>query len=114
MRTHIAVGMASALIMSLADLMVRTYDEEPIDPTRVLEAIVGGVAFLGAGTIIVHRDSERVRGLTTAAGLLVTAALAVAAGLGAYVIALAGTLAMLGVLLTTDVVGRVAAREPET
>lgn len=107
-RTHIAVGMASALIMRLADLMVNSYPTGTglqIDPTRVLEAVVGGVTFLGAGTIITHRGSEQVQGLTTAAGLLVTAALGVAAGLGAYLLAFVGTAGMLAVLILANRMG---------
>jgi putative Mg2+ transporter-C (MgtC) family protein len=108
LRTHIAVGMAAALIMSLADLMIAAYPDGAstrIDPTRVLEAVVGGVTFLGAGTIIVHRDAERVHGLTTAAGLLVTATLGVAAGLGAYVLAIGAAGATLGVLALSRAFG---------
>jgi putative Mg2+ transporter-C (MgtC) family protein len=108
MRTHIAVGMAAALIMSIADLMILTYSGDDmlrVDPTRVLEAIVGGVTFLGAGTIITHRDSDRVRGLTTAAGLLVTATIGVAAGLGAYLLAVAASAAMLGVFALSHALG---------
>lgn len=112
-RTHVAVAMASALIMISADLMVGRYPEETtnIDPTRALEAVVAGVSFLGAGTILVGRNGSKVRGLTTAASLLVTAAIGLAIGLSAYVLAAGTTLAMLAVLRFPDVGQRSAANE---
>jgi putative Mg2+ transporter-C (MgtC) family protein len=96
--------------MTLADFLVQLYPPGPngnanIDPARVLEAVVGGVAFLGAGTIIVHRDAGRVHGLTTAAGLLFTAVLGVAAGLGAYLLTVVCTGLMLAVLALSNLVG---------
>lgn len=58
------------------------------DPARVLSQIVVGVGFLGAGLIIVQ--GGKVRGLTTAAGLWVTAAIGAAVGLKLYFIGIAG------------------------
>src|ERR671931_435286 len=57
--------------------------EVPTDPTRVAAQVVTGIGFLGAGVIFTQRGS--VRGLTTAASLWLTAAIGLAAGLGAYV-----------------------------
>jgi putative Mg2+ transporter-C (MgtC) family protein len=53
------------------------------DPTRIMQAIITGISFLGAGTIIVHRGKS-VEGLTTAASILLVAALGMAAALGLW------------------------------
>ena len=61
------------------------------DPTRFGSQVISGIGFLGAGTIIVTRQNE-IRGLTTAAGLWVAAALGLAVGIGFYVGAIIGIL----------------------
>ena len=106
LRTHMAVGLAAALIMVLGDAMLQRYGTAAganVDPTRVLVAVVTGVAFLGAGTIIVDRNHRSVRGLTTAASLFATAALGVAVGLGMYLLAILSTGMMLLVLVLSRV-----------
>lgn len=50
--------------------------------SRVIQGVIAGIGFLGAGTIIKHRDDEQVIGLTTAASVWMTAAIGVACGLG--------------------------------
>jgi putative Mg2+ transporter-C (MgtC) family protein len=101
LRTHMTVGMAAALMVVLADHMVARYAGSAgiqQDPTRILEAVVSGVAFVGAGTILMRRGENDVKGLTTAASLLGTASIGVACGVQAYVLAI-GTTAMLLVVL---------------
>ena len=63
------------------------------DPSRIAAQVVVGIGFLGAGMIILDRQSgeERVRGLTTAAGLWVASAIGVAIGFSFYDIAIAAT-----------------------
>ena len=61
------------------------------DPVRIIEAVATCIAFLGAGTIIRDRDTDTARGLTTAASLLITAAIGVAISLDCYVIAIGAT-----------------------
>lgn len=79
LRTHILVSLGSALFT-----MVGAYGVDPstapVDPTRIAAQVVTGIGFLGAGAIL--RQGLSVRGLTTAAGLWVTAAVGVAVGLG--------------------------------
>lgn len=108
LRTHMTVALAASLITVLAEAMAHTAPREGFatDPTRVLEAVVTGVSFLGAGTIFASRDGSGVHGLTTAGSLLATATIATAAGVHAYVIAVSGTallLIVLGVLRRLDV-----------
>ena len=54
--------------------------------SRVIQGVVGGIGFLGAGVIL--RDHGHIRGVTTAAGLWVTAGVGIACGLGAYLLAI--------------------------
>lgn len=96
LRTHMLVGMSAALFVALADGVVEHFgrDSEHIryDPIRVLEAVVAGISFLGAGTIFVSRDKgETVKGLTTAAAIWATAGVGAAAGLGRPALATGAT-----------------------
>jgi putative Mg2+ transporter-C (MgtC) family protein len=88
LRTHVLVGVGAALFMLISkygftDVQARGL--VVLDPSRVAAQIVSGVGFLGAGLIFVRRDA--VRGLTTAAGIWVTAAVGAAAGAGLPVLA---------------------------
>jgi putative Mg2+ transporter-C (MgtC) family protein len=67
------------------------------DPFRIIGAVVSGVSFLGAGTIF-RGGGHHVEGLTTAASLLVSASIGVAAGSRQWVLAVGVTLLTLGVL----------------
>ena len=68
------------------------------DMSRVIQGIVTGVGFLGAGAIIKHASEQSVQGLTTAAGVWLTAAIGIACGLGRETTALISTLLALAVL----------------
>ena len=65
------------------------------DVSRVAAQVVSGIGFIGAGTIIFHKSENVVRGLTTAAGLWVTAAIGLACGGGLYILAAASTVLVL-------------------
>ncbi|MFG0330847.1 MAG: MgtC/SapB family protein [Phycisphaerales bacterium] len=83
LRTHmmVSLGAAGFAIMCYELLEVATrQDWHGIDPTRILQAIVGGVGFLGAGTIM--HAGQRIHGVTTASGIWVVAAVGLAAGMG--------------------------------
>jgi putative Mg2+ transporter-C (MgtC) family protein len=99
LRTHMLVGLSTTLFVSLGlGLAMRFADAfDRVDPLRLVEAVVAGVSFLGAGTIFVSRGRE-VRGLTTAASLLATAAVGVAVGFERYGVAVGATLLILLVL----------------
>jgi putative Mg2+ transporter-C (MgtC) family protein len=89
LRTHTLVGVGAALFMLISKYGftdVLRPGLVVLDPSRVAAQIVSGVGFLGAGLIFVRRDS--VRGLTTAAGIWVTAAVGSAAAAGLPVLAL--------------------------
>jgi putative Mg2+ transporter-C (MgtC) family protein len=87
LRTHILVGVGSALFTIVSaygwgDFVFSRQLGTVLDPTRIAAQIVTGIGFLGAGAII--RQGFSVRGLTTAAGLWVVAAIGMAAGAGYY------------------------------
>jgi putative Mg2+ transporter-C (MgtC) family protein len=102
LRTHMMVGLASTLFTLVAlevfDWVRSLPDDQAAasDPLRLLEAITAGVAFLAAGSIF--RSEERVKGLTTGAGLWLAGALGVACGQGAIGLAVVATLMALAVL----------------
>ena len=88
LRTHILVGVGSALFMLISKYGFTDVLEGRLvvlDPSRMAAQIVSGIGFIGAGLIFVRRDA--VRGLTTAAAIWVTAAVGAAAGAGLLVLA---------------------------
>lgn len=91
LRTHILVCIGSALFV-MAPLLAGV---SQADVTRVMQAIVSGIGFLGAGAILKLDHEERVQGLTTAAGIWAAAAIGMAVGMGMHLLALASTVAAL-------------------
>jgi putative Mg2+ transporter-C (MgtC) family protein len=93
MRTHLLVALGSAAFSVLSIFFFvspgGTEGSGSADPSRVAAQIVSGIGFLGAGAIIKYGTS--VRGLTTAASLWATAAVGMAAGAGALLVALVTT-----------------------
>jgi len=77
-RTHILVALGAALFV----LIPQQAKVTDADLTRVIQGLVAGVGFLGAGAIIRIGDQGEVKGLTTAAGIWLTAAIGMAAGMG--------------------------------
>lgn len=94
-RTHFLVALGSALFCIVSQF---GFGVDLKDSSRVAAQVVSGIGFLGAGTIIFQKNV--VRGLTTAAGLWVTAAIGLACGTGMYV---AATIATLMVMLGLEV-----------
>ena len=74
------------------------------DLSRVLQGLIAGVGFLGAGAIITGTKSVETRGLTTAAGIWVTAAVGMAAGMGRESTALLSTLIALFILTVVPLI----------
>lgn len=111
LRTHTLVGVGAALFMLVSKYGFSDVLEPGriiVDPSRVAAQIVTGIGFLGAGLIFVRRES--VRGLTTAASIWVTAAIAAAAGAGLAVLAALSTgLYFLAALVLTLISHRLAA-----
>ena len=78
LRTHMLVALGSALFVLVPQQAGLSNDEL----SRVLQGLVAGVGFLGAGAVIKQTQSGQVHGLTTAAGIWSTAAIGVAVGMG--------------------------------
>lgn len=93
-RTHMLVAGGSALFV----LIPQQAGVPDVELTRVLQGLVAGVGFLGAGSIIKGQDRDEVKGLTTAAGIWFTAAIGVAAGMGRESSAVLSTLLALAIL----------------
>lgn len=85
-RTHFLVALGSALFCLVSQF---GFGVDLKDSSRVAAQVVSGIGFLGAGTIIFQKNV--VRGLTTAAGLWVTAAIGLACGTGMYLAAVLTT-----------------------
>ena len=85
LHTHVVVAIASTLFSIVSkygfyDML--TFSNVSYDPSRIASLTVTGISFIGAGTIMVHK--EQISGLTTAAGLWATSAIGIAIGVGLY------------------------------
>ena len=104
-RTHMLVAMGAALFVLVPSLSGAQADAM----SRVLQGVIAGIGFLGAGTILKGREEDQgqhVKGLTTAAGLWMTAAIGVAAGMGREATAVLSTLLALMVFSLMPLIGR--------
>lgn len=104
LRTHMLVAGASSLLVVLGDVMIDNYSSGTVvkaiqaDPIRIMEAIITGISFLGAGTIIFKSGQESVEGLTTAASILFAAAIGITVALQRYILAAILTLIAIVIL----------------
>jgi len=87
MRTYALVTLGATLFTIVSQYGFRDTAGTAFDPSRIAAQIVVGIGFLGAGMIILQ-EGARVRGLTTASGLWVAAAIGMAIGVGMYLVAL--------------------------
>lgn len=94
LRTHMLVAIGAALFV----LIPQQAGASSTDLSRVLQGLIAGVGFLGAGAIIMGTKEVETRGLTTAASIWVTAAIGVAAGMGRESTAVLSTLIALLIL----------------
>jgi len=86
-RTHFIVALGSALFMIISEF---AFEGKQHDAARVAAQVVSGIGFIGAGVIIFQRNA--VRGITTAAGLWVAAAIGLACGDGMFSVAIAAAI----------------------
>ncbi|OUM97321.1 MAG: magnesium transporter MgtC [Thermobacillus sp. ZCTH02-B1] len=104
LRTHIMVCLGSCLMMLLSIYGFSAFVYEMnvrVDPARLAAAVITGVGFLGAGTIL--QTGRGVTGLTTAASIWVTAAIGLGVGAGFYFAAAVSTLLVLFVLWALNI-----------
>jgi putative Mg2+ transporter-C (MgtC) family protein len=102
LRTHMLVAIGAALFVLIPQQAGASIEEL----SRVLQGLIAGVGFLGAGSIIVGTKEAETRGLTTAAGIWVTAAIGMAAGIGRESTAVLSTLIALLVLSVVPGINR--------
>jgi putative Mg2+ transporter-C (MgtC) family protein len=88
MRTHMLVSLGAALFV----LIPQQAGMSDADISRVIQGIVSGIGFLGAGAILRGINEGEIRGMTTAAGIWLTAAIGISAGLGREASAILGAL----------------------
>jgi putative Mg2+ transporter-C (MgtC) family protein len=93
-RTHILVCLGTALVVLACTEVKMSVD----GLSRVVQGIVTGIGFIGAGSILKLSEQREIKGLTTAAGLWMTAIIGISVGLGALGLAVIGTLLTLLVL----------------
>lgn len=100
LRTNMIIGGASCLIVAITLPLIEHFEitnateQVRIDPVRLLQALVVGISFIGAGTII--KDSgNKISGLTTAATLLFSMGIGIAVAIEQYVVAVGVTLIVL-------------------
>jgi putative Mg2+ transporter-C (MgtC) family protein len=87
--------------VALSDVAIQRFNVElgaglvRSDPIRIIEAVITGISFLGAGTILRHKGSDHVEGLTTAASLLFAAGLGICVALSQVPLAIGVTILVL-------------------
>jgi len=101
LRTHLLVALGTTLLVVAAV----NSNMKSADVSRVIQGLITGIGFLGGGTILKLTQEHEIRGLTTAAGIWLTAAASVAAGLGEFADAFIGVFFALIVLTVVGKLG---------
>lgn len=105
LRTHMLVTGVATLLVVMGDFMIQHYGESPYiqavmaDPIRIMEAIITGISFLGAGTIIFRNREQTVEGLTTAASILFASAIGMTVALEQYLLSVLVTILVMIILI---------------
>jgi putative Mg2+ transporter-C (MgtC) family protein len=106
-RTHMFVAGAAALVMALSTVLINDFNESfgnvQSDPVRVIEAIIVGISFIGAGTVLKSEKDHNVYYLTTAASILFASGIGITVALEKYWLAV--SLTILVVLVNSAVGG---------
>lgn len=108
LRTHMLVAIGSALFAAGGVMILTDYvggpSEVTLDLLRVVAATATGIGFIGAG--VIFQSGSTVKGLTTAAGIWVTAAIGLLAGLGMILLAVGGAVLAVVVIavLSADII----------
>jgi putative Mg2+ transporter-C (MgtC) family protein len=99
-RTHMLVCLGTAVVVLACVGMGMQYDAQ----SRVIQGIVTGIGFIGAGSILKLNQEREIQGLTTAAGLWMTAAIGIACGAGAIGVAVMAAVLTVLVLALSGVI----------
>jgi putative Mg2+ transporter-C (MgtC) family protein len=106
-RTHMLVSLGSAVLVLACSAVGMSME----GLSRVIQGIATGIGFVGAGSILKLSEERDIQGLTTAAGIWMTAAIGVAVGLGSLGVALLSTFFTLIILLAAPLEARVQAEK---
>jgi putative Mg2+ transporter-C (MgtC) family protein len=103
LRTHMLIAGAAALLTAiggalLENIYLRQGEAVQSDPLRIIQAIITGISFIGAGTILRHNQRDKIEGLTTASSILFSAALGICVARQLYVLSVGVTVLTLLVL----------------
>ena len=99
-RTYALVSLSSTIFTIISETLALQYANVPnfsFDPSRIASQIIVGISFIGAGVIIYQKS--KIRGITTAASLWVTAAIGMAVGFKLYTLAILSTCLVLIILI---------------
>lgn len=106
-RTHMFVAGAASLVMALSTVLINDFNESfgnvQSDPVRVIEAIIVGISFIGAGTVLKSEKDHNVYYLTTAASILFASGIGITVALERYWLAI--SLTILVILINAAVGG---------
>lgn len=112
-RTHILVSIGSCITSIIAlDLYNKYSGTSNIDPARLPAQVLSGIGFLGAGAIL--KNSNGIRGLTTAAGIWTTACIGIAIGYGQYVLGISSWLLVMVTLYVLKNIDKVISPKSQT
>src|SRR5688500_16861873 len=95
MRTHMLVALGAALFI----MAPRLAGFEEAATSRIIQGLIAGIGFLGAGSILKDKEGEHIEGLTTAASIWMTAAIGMTAGMGRGATAIISTFVTLAVFV---------------
>ncbi len=104
LRTHMLVAGAATLFVILGNLMIHSFAQTNLnsvlraDPIRIMEAIITGISFLGAGTIIFRGKEHTVEGLTTAASILFVSGIGITVAMSEFGMAVILTVTVIIIL----------------
>jgi len=110
LRTHMLVALGAALFV----VAPRESGMNPDQVSRIIQGLVAGIGFLGAGAIVRADHETHNRGLTTAAGIWLTAAIGMTVGLGLEALAIVCTVLALVILAVLPALERRLDRDPPT
>lgn len=113
MRTHALVGLGACVFTIIGMLAAADPSLDVAAPGRVIQGVIAGVGFIGAGAIFRQGDLSMGHGLTTAATIWMVAAIGTAAGAGLWRTALAVAVIAMAILMLGDPVDRQLRRRAE-
>lgn len=112
-RTHILVSIGSCITSIISLELFTSYSGiTNMDPARLPAQVLSGIGFLGAGAIL--KNSNGIRGLTTAAGIWTTACISIAIGYGQYVLGISAWLLVMGTLYILKNFDKVISKRSQT